>query len=217
MQNPQQQRFGAHMSIAGGVQNAFDHATNAGCDCLQVFVKNQRQWNAKPFTDDAIRAWREARAASRISPVVAHNTYLINLGSPESVNRKKSIDAFVDELERCEQLEIPYLVAHPGSHVGEGEANGLKRIAASLNEIHQQTRGLKVVTLLETTAGQGTNLGYRFEHLREIIDRAEQPERLAVCVDTCHISAAGYDIVSEEGYAETIAALDPQSVSPSRQ
>jgi deoxyribonuclease-4 len=201
-------RFGAHVSIAGGLHNAFAEAGRVGCDCMQVFVKNQRQWRARPLTDEDVRLWNDAAANAAIAPVVAHDTYLINLASPDDALWKRSIEAFVDELIRCEQLGIPHLVTHPGSHVGAGEAYGLRRVVRAINEIHRRTRGLRVRALLETTAGQGTSLGHRFEHLAAILARVREGERVGVCVDTCHVFAAGYDLVSPEGYETTMAELD---------
>ncbi len=203
-----QRRFGAHMSIAGGLHNAFAEGRRVGCDCMQVFVKNQRQWRASPLTEDAIRTWEEAARESRISPVIAHDTYLINLASPDGNLWRRSIAAFADELTRCEGLGIGCLVTHPGSHTGAGEAIGLRRVARALDEIHRRTRGFRVRTLLETTAGQGTSLGCRFEHLAAILARVRDPERLAVCFDTCHVFAAGYELADAGGYAATMAELD---------
>ncbi|HOW18560.1 MAG TPA: deoxyribonuclease IV [Phycisphaerae bacterium] len=196
------------MSIAGGLHNAFAEARRVGCDCMQVFVKNQRQWRSRPLTDDDIRLWHVAAGQTAITPVVAHDTYLINLASPDDALWKRSIEAFVDELTRCEPLSILYLVTHPGSHVGAGEAYGLRRVARAINEIQRQTRGFRVRVLLETTAGQGTSLGHRFEHLAAILARVREPERVGVCVDTCHVFAAGYDLITPEGYAATMAELD---------
>lgn len=200
--------FGAHMSIAGGLHKAFDEAGRVGCDCMQIFVKNQRQWQAAPLSDEEIRLWNDAREQSNVSPVVAHDTYLINLASPDPAAWKRSIDAFTAELTRCEQLSIPYLVTHPGSHMGSGEEAGLKRVAEALNDIHKRTRGFHVQTLLETTAGQGSSIGCRFEHLAAIIAEVREPQRLGVCVDTCHIFAAGYAITKPAEYAETMHELD---------
>jgi len=208
--SPAQRRFGAHMSIAGGLHKAFTRAIDTGCDCLQIFVKNQRQWRAAPLTDEAIRAWRQARRGAAIEPVLAHDSYLINLASPDHDLFNRSIDAFVDELHRCEQLGILGLVTHPGSHSGSGQTPGIRRIARALNTIHRRTRGFKARTILETTAGQGTGVGHRFEQLARIIGATREPERVAVCVDTCHIFAAGYDLTTDAGYAETIAQLDQQ-------
>ena len=196
------------MSIAGGLHLAFERAAEVGCDCLQIFVKNQRQWRAPELTDDQLAAWHEAKNASPIAPVVAHATYLINLANPDDDAWHKSMNAFAEELLRCGRLEIGGLVVHPGSHLGEGESAGLKRVADALDIIHEHIGPLAVKTVLETTAGQGTNLGHRFEHLSEIIDRVREPQRLAVCVDTCHVFAAGYDLQTAQGYEQTIAQLD---------
>ncbi len=204
----QQRRFGAHMSIAGGLHLAVSRAVEAGCDVLQVFVKNQRQWTAAPLSEEDVAEWKRAWAESPIGAVVAHNSYLVNLASPKAETFDKSMNAMLDELERCEQLGIGGLVAHPGSHLGEGEEAGLRKIAKALDDIHRQTRGYTVKVLLETTAGQGTNLGHRFEHLGRILDLVKAPERLGVCFDTCHVFAAGYDLQSEEGYAATMDELD---------
>ena len=207
---PEQRRFGAHMSIAGGLHLAIERAVEAGCDLLQVFVKNQRQWHAPPLTDEAVRLWRDALAESNLRSVTAHDSYLINLAAPADDAWMRSIDALVDELERCEALGIPGLVAHPGAHTGSGERAGIRRIARGLDKIHRRTRGFAVKVLLEVTAGQGTNLGHRFEQLAEMIDRTRASERLGVCVDTCHLFAAGYDLTSAAGYEETITTLDAQ-------
>jgi deoxyribonuclease-4 len=182
------------MSIAGGLHRAFERAVRTGCDCFQVFVKNQRQWNAPPLRDNHIRAWQKMRRETGINTVIAHDTYLINLASPDRANWQKSIDAFTDEIERCGQLGIEALVTHPGSHLGRGEDWGLRRVAKALDTIHQRTKGCTVRTLLEITAGQGTNLGYRFEHLARVIDMVVEPERIGICFDTCHAFAAGYDL-----------------------
>lgn len=194
------QRFGAHMSIAGGLEKAFDHAESAGCDCLQIFVKNQRQWSGKTMTDDDVARFHDARKRTGIEPIVAHATYLINLGAPGDPIAQKSINALTDELERCERLELAGLVLHPGAHVGEGEEAGLKRIIERLDDVIERTIGYRTNILLEITAGQGTNLGYRFEQLLHIMDGVKKPKRLGVCLDTCHLFAAGYDLTSDDGY-----------------
>ncbi|MFW6336168.1 MAG: deoxyribonuclease IV, partial [Phycisphaeraceae bacterium] len=170
--------FGSHLSIAGGLHNAVIEAQRLGMDCVQVFTANQRQWKPKPPSDELIALWHEHRRAADRMPVVSHNSYLINLASPDAANREKSISLFRSELERCETLDILYAVTHPGSHVGAGEDEGLRRVARSLDRIHRDLPGVKVVTLLEVTAGQGTNLGARFDHLRRIIDLAADPDRL---------------------------------------
>ncbi len=205
---PVQRRFGAHMSIAGGLHHAFERAVDVGCDCMQIFVKNQRQWHAPPLADEQIARWQAARRSAGVAPVVAHATYLINLASPDRSLWKRSINACADELLRCERLGVMGLVFHPGSHLGQGESWGVERVAAALDIIHDHTPGLTARTILETTAGQGSCLGHRFEHLADIIGKVREPERLAVCVDTCHIFSAGYEITTDEGYAATLAALD---------
>jgi deoxyribonuclease-4 len=201
-------RFGAHMSVAGGLHKAFTNATEVGCECLQVFVKNQRQWAEPPLSDEQVQLWQHAAAEHDIAPVVAHNTYLINLASPDATIWKKSIDAFFVELHRCEQLAIKSLVAHPGAHMGEGEAAGIRRIAKGINDLHKRTKGYAVRILLETTAGQGTSIGHTFEHLAAILAKIHAPERVGICVDTCHIFAAGYAITKPDDYAETMQELD---------
>lgn len=196
------------MSIAGGVHTAIERAARIGCTTLQLFVKNNNQWKGKPLSEDDVATYKELLLKSTLAPVAAHDTYLINLCAVDGEILKKSRAALKDEFDRCERLGIDYLNFHPGSHMGAGEADGIKRIAESLNAIHEQTKHYHVRSVLETTAGQGTAIGYRFEHLREIIDRVESSDRMAVCIDTCHIHAAGYDIVSEKGYEETVAMFD---------
>ena len=199
--------LGAHMSVSGGIYKALERGVESTCKVIQIFVKNQMQWKAKPLTEEDVVAFKKAQKETGIKTVVAHDSYLINLGSPDDALWEKSINAFVGELERCEAIGARGLVAHPGSHVGQGEEWGLTRIAESLDEIHERTPGFKVKTYLETTAGQGTNLGYKFQHLRSIINQTADSKRLAVCVDTCHIFAAGYDIRDKETYAATMKEL----------
>ncbi len=200
--------LGAHMSISGGVHTAVDRATSIGCTALQVFTKNNNQWSGKPLTETDIVQYKQKISAAEIAPVVSHDSYLINLCAANPDILKKSRVAFIDELERCEQLGIPLLNFHPGSHLGAGDDEGIKRICESLNIAHDATKNFKVKSVLEATAGQGTNVGYKFEHLRAIIDGVEDPERMAVCIDTCHIFAAGYDIATEKGYEETFKQFD---------
>ncbi len=187
------QRFGAHMSIAGGLHNAFAEGLRVGCDCLQIFVKNQRQWAAKPLTAEQVRLYREAQKATGLTPVVAHATYLINLASPDDVIRHKSVAALTDELVRCEALGVIGLVVHPGAHLGAGVDAGLAIISRSLDEVHAATPGFAAQVLLESTAGQGSALGHEFAHLERIIAATRDPQRLGVCLDTCHLFAAGFD------------------------
>ncbi len=200
--------LGTHVSVAGGVSTAFQRATAIGCTTMQIFVKNANQWAAKPIATDEIQRFREAAAVSPVRPVIAHAAYLINLCAKNNRVLEKSRAAFEDELRRCEQLGVHALVLHPGAHLGEGEEVGLRTIAESLNVIHERIPDYRVLTALETTAGQGTTLGYRFEHLREIIDRVEQKSRLAVCMDTCHLFAAGYPIHTVDGWNEVIRSFD---------
>jgi deoxyribonuclease-4 len=195
---------GAHQSIAGGIYTAFERAERAGCRVLQVFTKSTNQWRAKPLTDEDIANYKTAASKSTICYVIAHDCYLINLCASDPITLQKSREAFVDELQRCGALGIPYLNFHPGAHTGAGEDEGIRLIIESLNRAHEQTANIAVKSVLETTAGQGTNLGYRFEQLRKIIDGVDQSERVAVCIDTCHIFAAGYDISNEDGYEKTM-------------
>jgi deoxyribonuclease IV len=201
-------RFGAHMSVAGGCSKAFDRAEKAGCDSLQVFTKNSNQWKAKPLSDDEIEQWEQRRCETGIWPVVAHDSYLINLASPTDDLWEKSIEAFAIELQRCQQLGIRFLVTHPGSHTGSGEDAGLRRVSEALNQLHDKLPDLNVMTLLETTAGQGTNLGASFEHLAIIYAGVEDKSRVGYCLDTCHIFAAGYDFRTPETYSETMSTFD---------
>jgi len=196
------------MSISEGLYKAFLRGKEVGCTTIQIFTKNSNQWKAKDLTEEEISKFKETQKETGISPVVAHDSYLINLGSFEKDLLEKSREAFLTELKRCKQLGIPYLVMHPGSHLGVGELEGLKQIAESLNWAVEKTRGDQTLILLENTAGQGTNLGYRFEHLAEILDRVEEKSRFGVCLDTCHTLAAGYDIRTEEGYHKTLEAFD---------
>ena len=200
--------FGSHLSIAGGLHNALLEARALGMDCVQVFTKNQRQWAAPPLNEAQVAAWFAHRRSTGVDTVVSHDSYLINLASPERSTREKSIRLFIDELERCEALAIPWLVTHPGAHKGLGEAEGIERVAAALDRVHKRLPGYKTVTCLENTAGQGSSLGYAFEHLRAIIDRVAEPDRLAVCIDTAHALAAGYDLTSRAGAEATLDELD---------
>jgi deoxyribonuclease-4 len=191
--------FGSHLSVAGGLHLALNEAQSLKMDCVQVFTKNQRQWTVKPLTDEQITQWDEARKATGITQVVSHDSYLINLANPDKDKRDKSAALFREELLRCEQLGIPYLVTHPGAHLGEGEESGIKLYCKTLDQIHKDLPGLKVLTCLETTAGQGTCLGWRLEHLQTMLASVKQSNRLGVCVDTAHLIAAGYDLTSQAG------------------
>ena len=200
--------FGAHMSIAGGVSRAFARGRQVGCETMQIFCKNERQWEAQPLTEEEIAAFHAEHARSGIDPVFVHAAYLINLASPDPARWERSMTACADELERCARLGVPYLVLHPGSHMGSGEEAGLVRVATALNRLFASGAGAGTVVLLETTAGQGTALGHRFEHLARLYELSDYEQRLGICVDTCHMFAAGYDIRSPQTYGETFAALD---------
>jgi deoxyribonuclease-4 len=200
--------LGAHMSIAGGYYKAVEIAAQCGCDCVQLFTKNNNQWAGKPISAEDVEMFRSALAATGVAHPISHDSYLINLASPDDVLWRRSIDAYAIELERAEQLGIAYVVMHPGASVASSEAEGLARVIAAFNEIHARTADLAVCTLLETTAGQGSALGWRFEHLAEIKSGVQSPGRLGVCVDTCHLFAAGYPLGTPAEYAATMNAFD---------
>ncbi|MBU1616566.1 MAG: deoxyribonuclease IV [Candidatus Margulisbacteria bacterium] len=199
--------LGAHMSIAGGVDKAIERGLSIGCAAIQIFVKNNNQWAGKPLSGQEIERFKTARKQSGIF-VFAHAGYLINLATPLSDNLEKSHNSMIDELERCEALGLPFIVLHPGSHLGKGEGQGIGLVIKHLNELIKQTKGFQVKIALETTAGQGTNLGYKFAHLAEILSGIKEPERLAVCFDTCHSFAAGYDLKTPAGYRATWEEFD---------
>jgi endonuclease IV len=267
-------RIGVHVSVAGGLENAFVNAAAAGCDCIQIFVKNQRQWRAKPLGDEQVKAFFEAKSKSTINPIIAHASYLLNLAAPSQAVRELSMNSMVDELVRCEALHIEGLVFHPGAHCegevrnpfgydeeqrqpGNGAARqqgkevqvpkfdgrkqsrdrkgvvekissvisransdrectefgehmlaGIERIALGIDEVHKRCAGFKTKLLLECTAGQGSAIGWQFEQLAEILKRVCDPSRVDVCLDTCHLFAAGYDFRKPEGYAAMIDHLD---------
>ncbi len=198
---------GAHMSIAGGIYKALERGRQVGCRTIQVFLKNSNQWRAKSLTEQDRILFKKAEESSGIFPVVAHDSYLINLASPNSHLYRKSLDAFMDEMKRANFLGIPYLVLHPGAHKGAGIQKGITRVAKALARALDLVEP-PVMVLLENTAGQGSSLGSRFEQLAAILEQIRNPERVGVCLDTCHAFAAGYDIRTEEGYGETIRKLD---------
>jgi len=200
--------LGAHKSISGGYDRAVQRARACGCDCVQLFTKNNTQWRAVPIGDEQAARFQQALAECDVGHPLAHDSYLINLASPDQELWEKSADAFAEELCRAERLGIPYVVTHPGSYTTGAVKSGLRRIIRALDRVLRRTRGLRVQCLLETTAGQGTSLGWRFEHLRAILEGVKEPERLDVCVDTCHVFAAGYALGSPEQYAATMDALD---------
>jgi deoxyribonuclease IV len=196
--------LGAHVPVTGGLFNAPGNGIAIGAEAIQIFTRNQMQWACRPLADEECARFREALAQSGIRRVLTHGSYLVNLASPNRDFLRKSRDCLVREIERCHRLGIPHVVFHPGAHMGAGEDEGLTAIARSLDEILERTEGLDVMPLLEVTAGQGTSLGHRFEHLAGIFDRVRAPERLGVCLDTCHVYAAGYDIATPEGYERTL-------------
>ena len=199
--------IGAHLSIAGGIPKAAESAARLGCSALQIFVKNSNRWQGRPVGSDEAQEFKTLVNKHQILNVSAHSSYLINLASPEEELRQKSINAFIDELQRCALLEVRSLVIHPGAHRGEGESAGIGRIVESLSQVLNEA-GTGVQIALETTAGQGSCLGHRFEHLRDIISGLSGHPSLQVCLDTCHIFAGGYDIRTKEAYTQTMNEMD---------
>lgn len=187
-------RFGAHMPTAGGLYRALSEGARIECEAVQIFTASPRQWKAKPLERDAIRAFRRMAEATGCYPLIAHDSYLINLAATDDALVEKSRDAFIEEMERADALGLDYLVTHMGAHTGAGIEVGLARLATSLNDVLARTRHLRVRIALETTAGQGTTLGASFDHFPEIFQQVTETERLCVCLDTCHIFVAGYDI-----------------------
>jgi deoxyribonuclease-4 len=203
-----EQLLGAHTSTAGGVSKSIERAEKLGFTAIQIFTKNNNRWFQKQLDEKEISKFRINLKNSNIKFVVSHDSYLINLCAKDKSILRKSREAFLDELTRCEQLGIPYLNFHPGSHLGAGEKEGIKLIVESLNIIHNKTKHFKVSSMLEATAGAGTAIGYRFEQLREIIDLVDNKKRMSVCIDTAHIFAAGYDIKNLKNYKKVIKEFD---------
>ena len=202
-------KLGAHESTAGGAHKAFANGEADGCESIQIFSRNSRSWNSKPLAPKVIDAWQSERERTGIDAVATHSSYLINLAATKDDVLQKSLAAFRDELLRCAQLDIPYVVLHPGSHLEATEAEGIEKIAANLNRLIDETpEAANVNIALENTAGQGTNLGWRFEHLRDIIGKVDQQERIAVCFDTCHGFAAGFNLPDPEEYEATFESFD---------
>jgi deoxyribonuclease-4 len=190
------------MSIAGGVDRAVARGASIGCEAIQIFLKNNMQWRGRAFTAGEMERFRQ-----RTLPVFAHSCYLINLAAPNWRTRQRSMAALVDEINRAAALAVPFIVMHLGSHLGAGETVGLRAVAHGLDEVFRATRNSSVQIALETTAGQGSNLGYRVEHLSEIFTLVKRADRLTVCVDTCHLFAAGYDIRCHQGYESVMTQL----------
>jgi deoxyribonuclease-4 len=217
-------RLGVHTSIAGGLTNALADAVRLGCECMQMFVRNQRQWRAGVLSAVQLEEWNRARAApdaAGITPIVVHDSYLINMASPDAATAQRSYESFRDELDRCDQLGLDYLVTHPGSHLDGSPADGLGRLAEALNRLAEDRPGAKAVVLLETTAGQGSNLGWRFEQLADVLNLLPPPLgegngegipkaglRVGVCLDSCHVFAAGYDLRTPQALARTLDEFD---------
>lgn len=201
--------IGAHVSASGGVENAPENAHLIGATAFALFTKNQRQWVAPPLSEKSIALFKERCQAYGYTPqqILPHDSYLINLGHPQNEGLEKSRAAFLDEMQRCEQLGLDRLNFHPGSHLKEISVEAcLDRIAESINRALDKTKG--VTAVIENTAGQGSNVGFRFEHLAHIVDKVEDKSRVGICIDTCHALAGGYDLITAEGFEKTFAALD---------
>ncbi|MCL6430753.1 MAG: deoxyribonuclease IV [Anaerolineae bacterium] len=201
-------RLGAHMSIAGGVDKAVERGASIGCETIQIFVKSPNRWAPRKLPPDEIERFREWQEQTGIRPIFAHDSYLVNVGSPDDALWERSLASLLEEVEHSEELGLPYLVMHPGAHMDAGVEAGLDRVARAIDVVHERTPGYRVRILLETTAGAGTVLGRRFEELRGIIDRVKEPGRLAVCFDTCHVFASGYDLRTREAYEQTMRELE---------
>lgn len=200
--------LGAHLSTAGGVDKAFGRAQDLDCTTFQIFTKSNRQWKAKPLDQETIDRYHQQQAETGIRPVVCHASYLLNLGTPDDAIWNKSIEALVIELERCEALKIPYLVLHPGGHMKQGVEAGIARAVQALDRIHDRLPDYQVKITLEITAGQGTHFGRTFGEIAQLITGCRQDERLAVCFDTCHALAAGYEFRTPDSYEAMIAEFD---------
>jgi deoxyribonuclease-4 len=200
--------LGAHTSIAGGVFNAIYSGAEIACEVVQIFSKNQMQWRGKPLSSEEVDKFQRAIAETGIIPMVVHDSYLINLAGPNKFIYRKSLEALADELQRCETLQIPYLVMHPGSHLGQGEQRGLAQLADALGQCYEKAGVANTTVLLETTAGQGSNLGYTFEQLKYLMAHSSLKERIGVCLDTCHIFAAGYDLRNKKVWESSKQKFD---------
>ncbi len=199
--------LGIHASIADGYHKAVERAHLCGSDCVQIFTKNNAQWRAKDITRPDAEKFRQTLADLGLSHPIVHDSYLINLASPDRALWRRSVNALVAELRRAETLGIPFVVAHPGAYTSSSEDLGLRQIVRAIDEIHRRTERIEAQCLLETTAGQGTSLGWRFEQFAAILDGVKQPDRLGICFDTCHVFAAGYPLGTEKEYRATMRAL----------
>ncbi len=200
--------LGAHVSITGGVFKAPGRGRALTCDCMQIFSKNQMQWKVKPLAESDVAQFREEISRNGIVETVIHDSYLVNLASPDEALQKKSREALLDEMQRARLLGARYLIFHPGAHVGSGEQSGIKAVAASLNWVRAEFGSSDVIPLLEITAGQGSVLGHSFEQLAKMIDLLEDQKGVGVCFDTCHAYAAGYDVRTSKGYERTLDMFD---------
>lgn len=207
MAKKEQLLIGAHMSTSGGLHNAIQHGISTGCSTIQIFTKNNNRWEQRPTTDEEAERFLDAQEASGIAPVISHTAYLINLATPNQDFHDKSIKALIDEIRRAEQLRIPDVVLHPGSPVDGSPEYGMKKIIDSLNICINKTPDARARIALELTAGQGSHLGYTFEQIAEMIAGVENKSRVSVCLDTCHIFAAGYDIRTKPEYDKTMKAF----------
>ncbi len=201
-------RLGVHVSIAGGLPKAVERAVLHGCEAMQLFSKSANQWRARPLPPEEVRAFRSRLTESRIFPAVAHASYLVNLATASPALRAQSIASFGEELDRAEALGLLGVVLHPGAYTSGTESRALELAGEAIRGLLGERRAGRTMVILEQTAGQGTSVGHRFEQLRAIIDHAGGSRRIAVCLDTCHLVAAGYDIASASGYAKTFAAFD---------
>ena len=199
-------QLGAHVSIAGGVKNAPLNGEKIGCEAIQIFTKNQRQWNAKPYEKEEIEEYFNNLNKVKIKKVVAHTSYLINLASPTEEIFEKSIDALIDDLERCNSLKIPFTIIHPGSHLGEGVEKGIERIIIGIERVFEKVK--RGAIALETVAGQGSNIGFKFEQLKKIMEGVKEKDRIFVCFDTAHAFEAGYDIKTQNGFKKVLDEFD---------
>ena len=200
--------LGAHVSTAGGIHNAIKNGTDLDCEAIQIFLRNPNQWKGKSPTPEIIEKFRTAWVAAALSDIIVHDIHLSNLASPKPDVLEKSNQAFREQMELAQVLGLRYIVTHLGAHLGEGEAFGLKRLTESFDRLFETAAAPEVIVLLETTAGQGTNLGYCFEHIRDVIGMSKYPDRFGVCFDTCHVFAAGYDMRPETDCATTFSQFD---------
>ena len=200
--------FGAHESIAGGVYKAIERGKQATCDTIQIFNKNNNSWKAAVLKPDDIDKYFKLIDELGVTVATSHTSYLINIASPDKTLFEKSINSLAEEMERCNTLKIPNLILHPGSHVGSGEKAGTKKVGIAINKLFKKLKNNKCTLLLECTAGQGTNLGYKFEQLAEMIDLTENKDHIGVCIDTCHIFSAGYPLIDLKDYKNTMKSFD---------